>query len=100
MLRFMRGGTTGAIPHASIVVKLCSAVGMQWAEVEQLQMPSAPIDHSTIARMTEWEGGVPHCKGLGFIFDGVEGGHPESLVCDEGPSGVQQMDIDVIAICR
>ena len=95
MLRFMRGGTTGAISHASIVVKLCTAVGVQWAEVEQLQLPSAPIYHSTIARMTDWEGGVPHGKGFGYVYDEVAGGRPESHVRDEGPSGVQQTGVGV-----
>ena len=59
MLRFMRGGTTGAIPHASIVVKLCTVVGVQWAEVEQLQMPSASIDYSYDGvgrRCAPWQG--------------------------------------------
>ena len=90
MLRFLRGGTTGAIPHASIVTKLCTAVGVRWSEDEQLQMPSAPIDHSTIARMEEWGGGVPHGKGLGYIYDHVGGSRPDSPVRAEGPSGVQQ----------
>ena len=40
-------------------------------------MPSAPIDHSTIERMPEWDGGVPHGKGVGYIYDNMVGGHPE-----------------------
>ena len=38
---------------------------------------------------------MPHGKGLGYIFDDVEGGHPESPVRDEGPCGMQQTDVGV-----
>ena len=74
MLRFMKGSTTAAIPHASIVVKLCAAVGVRWGDLEQLQLPSAPIDHSTISRMAEWRGARTDPKGLGYDFDDIEGG--------------------------
>ena len=47
------------MPHASIVVKLCSSVGVKWGELEQLQMPTVPVDHSTISRMVEWNGARP-----------------------------------------
>lgn len=36
MLKFLRGGMTGAIRHASIVTKLCMAIGVRRSEDEQL----------------------------------------------------------------
>ena len=68
------GSTTGAIPHATIVTKLCTAVGVRWSPEEQLQMPSSAIYHSSIERLPEWDGGRPHPKGLGYILDDSEGG--------------------------
>ena len=38
---------------------------------------------------------MPHGKGLGYVYDEVAGGHPESPFRDEGPSGVQQTGGDV-----
>ena len=76
MLRFMRGGTTGAIPYGAMVTKLCRASGVRWPETEQLQAPGAPIDHSAILRMAEWNKGEPHPRGYGYIFDEATGGHP------------------------
>lgn len=73
MLRFLQGSTTGAIPHGSIVTKLCRDVGIRWPAHEQLQMPSSSIDHSTIERMPEYDGGVPHGKGVGYVYDNVRG---------------------------
>uniref|UniRef100_A0A164YA28 Putative plant transposon protein domain-containing protein n=1 Tax=Daucus carota subsp. sativus TaxID=79200 RepID=A0A164YA28_DAUCS len=76
ILRFLQGGTTGAIPYGTIVTKLCRASGVRWPANEQLQLPAAPIDHSAISRMTEWDGGVPHPRGLGYIYDEMPGGRP------------------------
>ncbi|XP_074347038.1 uncharacterized protein LOC141685859 [Apium graveolens] len=58
ILRFLRGSTAGSIPYASVVTKLCVAVGVQWSAHEQLQIPSAPIDSTTLATMQEWDGGT------------------------------------------
>ena len=55
-----------AIPHATIVTRLCVAVGVSWSAEEQLQMPSAPIDHAIIERLPEWDGGIPHPMGMGY----------------------------------
>ena len=44
ILRFLQGGTTGAIPYGTIVVKLCRESGVRWPETEQVQMSGAPID--------------------------------------------------------
>ena len=41
-------------------------------------MPSAAIDHATIERLPEWDGGRPHPRGLGYIFDDAMGGRPGS----------------------
>ncbi|KAL8121420.1 hypothetical protein AgCh_018229 [Apium graveolens] len=54
ILRFLRGSTTGSIPYASIVTKLCVAVRVHWSAHKQLQLPSASIDSSTIVVMREW----------------------------------------------
>lgn len=51
ILRFLRGGTTGAILYTSVVTKLCVAVGVHWPAHEQLQLRSAPIDSSTLLIM-------------------------------------------------
>ena len=74
ILRFLRGSTTGAIPHATLVTKLCTAVGVRWSAEEQLQMPSSVIDHAAIERLPEWDGGRAHPKGLGYFVDDSEGG--------------------------
>ena len=74
ILRFLRGGTTGAIPYASVVTKLCMAVGVCWPAHEQLQLPSAPIDSSTLHNIVEWYGGKPDPKGLRYSYDHLPGG--------------------------
>ncbi|KAK1378176.1 hypothetical protein POM88_024920 [Heracleum sosnowskyi] len=96
IVKFLRGGTTGAIPHASIVIKLCSAVGVHWAEEEQVQLPSAPIDHSTISRMEDWEGGAPDYYGLGYTdFDAGEGeAPPREPAARRGRPSVIQREVD------
>ena len=66
ILRFLRSRTSVAIPHATIVTKLCTAVGVRWSAEEQLQIPSAAIDHVIIERLPEWDGGIPHSRGLGY----------------------------------
>ncbi|WOH09911.1 hypothetical protein DCAR_0729371 [Daucus carota subsp. sativus] len=76
ILRFLQGGTTGAIPYGTIVTKLCRSSGVRWPANEQLQLPATPIDHSAISRMTEWDGGVPHPRGLGYLYDEMPGGRP------------------------
>ena len=60
ILRFLRSHTRGGIPHATIVTKLCTAVGVRWAAEEQLQLPIAAIDHGLIERLPEWDGGRPY----------------------------------------
>ena len=80
MLRFLQGGTTGAIPYGTIVTKLCRACQVRWPSSEQLQLPAAPIDHSAISRMAEWEGVVPHPRGLGYIYEDMPGGRPASVM--------------------
>lgn len=52
MLRYMRGSSTGSIPHASIVTHLCAKAGIRWTD-EQLQYPSQDITHATIARFED-----------------------------------------------
>ncbi|KAK1375282.1 hypothetical protein POM88_031475 [Heracleum sosnowskyi] len=73
IVKFLKSNTAGAIPHASVVTKLCVAVGVRWSEEEPVQMPSAPIDHTSIFRMEEWDGGDPDNCGLGYTIWGVEG---------------------------
>ena len=68
--KFLRGNTQYSIPYASIVTRLCQAVGVTWPSHEQLQMPAAPIDSSNIEGMKEWTRGVPESHGLGYNFPG------------------------------
>ena len=51
ILKFLRGNTQYSIPYASIVTKLCKAVGVTWPSHEQLQMPAAPIELGTLRAM-------------------------------------------------
>lgn len=67
MLRYMRGSTTGSIPHASVVASLCAQQGVYW-DNEQMQNPSQDITHATIAKFEDWAGGAPHRRGKGFII--------------------------------
>ncbi|KAL8116363.1 hypothetical protein AgCh_022749 [Apium graveolens] len=76
ILRFLRGGTIGVIPYASVVTKLCVAVGVHWPAHKQLQLPSDPINSSTLHSMVEWNGGKPDPKGLGCSYDHLPGGRP------------------------
>ena len=64
--RFLKSRTSVAIPHVTIVTKLCTVMGVRWSAEEQLQMPSAAIDHVIIERLPEWDGGIPHSRGLGY----------------------------------
>ena len=66
IMRFLRSRTGVAIPHATIVTKLCTAVGVRWSADEQLQMPGAAIDHAIIERLPEWQGGYASLRGLGY----------------------------------
>lgn len=50
ILKYLRGSTTGSIPH------------------EQMQYPSQDITHATIAKFEYWAGGEPHLRGRGFIL--------------------------------
>lgn len=36
IVRLLRGGTTGAIPYGTIIMKLCRALGVRWPDSEQL----------------------------------------------------------------
>ena len=90
--KFLRGNTQYSIPYASIVTRLCQAVGVTWPSHEQLQMPAAPIDSANIEGMKEWTGGVPELHGLGY---NLPGGQPAAeatmarasqLSRDAGPS--------------
>lgn len=93
ILKFLNGGTTGGIPHAVIVTNLCYAVGVRWHIDEVLQRPTANIDHHAINRMTEWPGGVPHPRGLGYVIDAAGGGNPppeERVSRRGGTSGPSQ----------
>lgn len=72
MCRFMTSRTTGAIPHAYLITRLCMNAGVNWGAEEQLQQQSADIDSAIIARLEDWPGGVPHPRGHGFIVGGVE----------------------------
>ncbi|XP_074367782.1 uncharacterized protein LOC141708181 [Apium graveolens] len=76
ILRFLRVSTTGSIPYASVVAKLCVIVGVHWPTHKQLQILSAPIDRTTLATMQEWDGGKPDLKGLGYSFDHLPGERP------------------------
>ncbi|XP_074323206.1 uncharacterized protein LOC141660144 [Apium graveolens] len=84
ILRFLRGSTTGSIPYASIVTRLCAAVRVRWTTHEQLQLPSVAIDSSTILHMVEWYGGKPDPKGLGYSFDMLSGKRPADQYYDGG----------------
>lgn len=66
IMRFLGGTTTGGIPHALIITDLCYRVGVHWTPDEILQKPMSSIDHHAIARITDWPGGVPHPRGLGY----------------------------------
>jgi len=76
MLRFMRGVTTGAMPHASIITQLCILAGVRWSGTEQLQYPQATLDSAAIQRLDDWHGGRPHPRGLGYIVNGDEDAPP------------------------
>ena len=78
IVKFLSTGTRGAIPHATIVTKLCTAVGVRWSAEEQLQFPSAPIDHALIKRLPEGTSGRPDPRRLGYFFGGPGGGRPQS----------------------
>lgn len=67
MLRFMRAGTSGGIPHASIITRLCHVTNVDCGE-ETLQLPMLDIDSATIKKYTIWSGGKSHPRGLGFIL--------------------------------
>lgn len=66
MLRFLKGATTGAIPHASVMIKLCKVVGVTWDDSEQLHLPISSLDHVSNLKLREWRGGHAHPTGLGF----------------------------------
>ena len=70
MLRFMRAGTSGGIPHASIVTRLCEAADVEWGE-ENLQLPMKDIDSATIQKYSVWAGGRSNPRGLGFIMPDI-----------------------------
>ena len=70
ILKFLRGAKHMNIPYASTVTKLCRAVGVHWPTHEQLQMPAAPIDSTTLNVMQEWMGGEPEEHGLGYHLPG------------------------------
>ena len=40
-------------------------------------MPISPINHSMIERLPEYNGGVPHDKGLRYVYENVVGGRPD-----------------------
>ncbi|XP_074382954.1 uncharacterized protein LOC141724640 [Apium graveolens] len=84
ILRFLRGGTTCAIPYASVMTKLCVAVGVHWTTHEQLQLSSAPIDSATLHSMVEWYGGKPDSKGLGYSYAHLPGGVPMKATTSGG----------------
>ena len=77
ILRFLKSLTGVAIPNATIETKLCTALGVRWSVEEQLQMPSAAIDHVIIERLPEWAGGIPHPRGwvIGISGEDVPGHH-------------------------
>ena len=73
IIKFLKGGTTGGIPHAVIVAELCVHVGVRWHNDETLHRTIGSIDHHAIQRLAEWPGGTPHPRGLGYV-DIAEGG--------------------------
>ena len=68
--KFLSGNTQYSIPYASVVTKLCKAVGVTWPSHEQLHMPAAPVDSGTLRAMQEWTGGEPEEHGLGYRLQG------------------------------
>lgn len=68
MVRAIDGGTSGGLPHPSLITTPCQQVGVQWDKEEALQAPLSPIDHSVMARYNIWAGGISHPRGLGFII--------------------------------
>ncbi|KAK1357609.1 hypothetical protein POM88_050865 [Heracleum sosnowskyi] len=72
MTHYMSSRTHGAIPHASIITQLCVTAGVRWGAEEQMQQQTADIDRSTISRLEEWPGGVPHPRGLGYVVSAAE----------------------------
>lgn len=69
MLKYMRVSTSGGIPHASLVTRLCVVVGVEWDD-EALQLPMRDIDHTTIQKYTIWNGAKSHV--WGFIMSEEE----------------------------
>ena len=59
-------------------------------------MPASPIDHSTIRKMAEWSGGIPHPRGLGYIIGDGPGGssQPGSSSLRRPPRPVQQQRVE------
>lgn len=97
ILKFLKGGTTGGIPHAVIIAELCVHVGVRWHSDETLLRPRGSIKHAAINKMAEWPGGIPHPRGLGYveIFEGggapppVEQVPPQPHLDRAGPSQAQ-----------
>lgn len=66
--RAIKGGTSGGLPHPSLITGLCRQAGVKWDAEEATQPPLAAIDHSVIKKYKVWGGGTPHPRGLGFII--------------------------------
>lgn len=67
IVKYLKGTTTGNIPHALVIAMLCAQQGVHWGN-EQMQYPNQDITHSTIAKFEDWAGGEPHPRGRGFIL--------------------------------
>lgn len=67
MLKFMGACTSGGIPHATIITRLCQVADVDWGE-ETLQLPMRDIESAAIQKYTIWTGGKSYTWGLGFIL--------------------------------
>lgn len=66
VLKGIEPGTTGGLPHPSLITALCRQAGVQWDEKEEVLKSLPPIDHKAMARYKIWTGADSHPRGLGF----------------------------------
>lgn len=65
--RFLRGSTTGGLPHGFLIIDLCRQAGIQWHASKQLLQPMAIIDHLTVEKYNAWEGAESHPQDMDYI---------------------------------
>lgn len=54
ILHALRGGSTGGLPHPSLICGLFRNAGVVWAADEIFEQPKSVIDSRAINRFKEW----------------------------------------------